>query len=95
MRSTFYVQSAFRAGRPRAGRDGGRTVPRRRRAGKGPDRGRIMSPRLCRGRTRTGSYRGGTVDITPIGRDGATDIAVDSTRPGTEPISHLGDVARQ
>ena len=33
-----------------------------------------MSPGLCRGRTRTGSYRGGTVDITPIGRDGATDI---------------------
>ena len=95
MRSTFYVQSAFRAGRSRAGRDGGRTVPRRRRAGKGPDQGRIMSPRLCHGRTRTGSYRGGTVDITPIGRDGATDIAADGTRPDTKPIRCLGVVARQ
>ena len=40
-----------------------------------------MSPGLCRGRKRTGSYRGGTVDITPIGRDGATDIATDGTAP--------------
>ena len=55
----------------------------------------IMSPGLCRGRTRTGSYRGGTVDITPIGRDGATDIVADGTRPGTEPIRRLGVVARR
>ena len=35
------------------------------------------------------------MDIIPIGRDGATNIAADGTRPGTELIRRLGVVARR